>query len=93
MQERSGGEAVDVPNLTEMENAIRECTAEVQDTLQSFIDSSAVNSDMKILIGADGYCTFSNSHGKQVAIPDGFTLPSVDLVKGVASLDYWISRL
>lgn len=81
MEEGSGGEAVDVPNLTEMENAIRECTAEVQDTLQSFIDSSAVNSDMKILIGADGYCTFSNSHGKQVAIPDGFTLPSVDLVK------------
>ena len=76
-----GGEAVDVPNLTEMEAAIRECTAEVQDTLQSFIDTSAVNSDMKISIGADGYCNFSNSHGKQVAIPDGFALPSVDLMR------------
>jgi hypothetical protein len=81
------GVLTDIPTL---EAEMKQHVARVAETLQDFIKTNVVtNRDMTILSGADGFCTFgSNDSGKQMDIPDGFVLPSVDLCK---AWHHWIT--
>lgn len=84
-------EAADnVPNnFAAMESVIKESTGQVEDSLQTFMNASAVNADMRIVPGLDGFCTFTNTHNnKQMDVPEGFQLPSVDLMR---AWRHWIT--
>ncbi|KAL3827031.1 hypothetical protein ACHAXA_007538 [Cyclostephanos tholiformis] len=76
----SEGVKTDIPS---MEAEMKQHVAQVAETLQDFMNSNVVtNRDMTVISGADGFCTFgSNDSGKQMDIPEGFVLPSVDLCK------------
>ena len=81
------GILTDIPTL---EAEMKQHVARVAETLQDFINTNVVtNREMTILSGADGFCTFaSNDSGKQMDVPDGFVLPSVDLCK---AWHHWIT--
>ncbi|KAL7526952.1 hypothetical protein ACHAXR_001724 [Thalassiosira sp. AJA248-18] len=69
---------------------MKEDVAQVAETLQDFMNTNIVtNRDMRIQSGADGFCTFSCSRtGKKMDVPDGFELPSCDLLR---AWRYWIT--
>ncbi|KAL3771925.1 hypothetical protein ACHAW5_008038 [Stephanodiscus triporus] len=77
----------DIPT---MEAEMKQHVAQVAETLQDFMNINVVtNRDMRIVSGADGFCTFGSSNsGKQMDLPDGFDLPSVDLSK---AWHHWIT--
>lgn len=82
-----GGERIDFSALdAEMTNHI----AQVNKSLQEFMNTHIVT-NTRILSGADGFCSFgSTSSGKQLDLPNGFTLPSVVLIK---AWQYWLTGL
>lgn len=57
--------------------------AQVAETLQDFMKTNVVgNRSMRIVSGVDGFCAFiSSASGKQLDLPEGFDLPSVDLIQ------------
>ena len=71
---------VDLPAIA---NDMRQEVAQVAHTLQEFMNTNVVtNRDMTMNPGADGFCTFTSSKtGKQMDVPDGFDLPSCDLLR------------
>jgi hypothetical protein len=80
-----GGERIDFSTLdAEMKNHI----AQVTKSLQDFMNTNIVT-NTRILSGSDGFCSFgSTDSGKQLDIPDGFTLPSVELI---TAWQYWLT--
>jgi hypothetical protein len=80
-----GGERIDFSTLdAELKNHI----AQVTKSLQDFMNTNIVT-NTRICSGADGFCSFgSTDSGKQLDIPNGFTLPSVDLI---TAWQYWLT--
>lgn len=74
---QQGGQ-ISLPTLA---SEVSESAGKVEESLQGFIDMSAVNTDMRVVAGSDGFTTFvSAMSGKHMDVPEGFTLPSVDLL-------------
>mmetsp|Transcript_3052 Transcript_3052/g.6699 ORF Transcript_3052/g.6699 Transcript_3052/m.6699 type:complete len:458 (+) Transcript_3052:253-1626(+) len=83
--------AEEMPDIPAIDTEMKEDVARVAETLQEFMNTNVVtNRDLRILSGADGFCTFgSNIAGnKQMDVPDGFDLPSVDLIR---AWRHWIT--
>mmetsp|Transcript_32307 Transcript_32307/g.61831 ORF Transcript_32307/g.61831 Transcript_32307/m.61831 type:complete len:598 (-) Transcript_32307:176-1969(-) len=80
------------PNIPAMNLEIKESTSKFNDIIQHFSTSNVVITsitDIKILSGADGFCTFhSELTGKQTDVPDGFEFPSCDLLR---AWRHWIA--
>jgi hypothetical protein len=90
-----GGERIDFSTLdAEMKNHIAPVTKSLQDFMNTNIVTntrilSGSDGFCKILSGTDGFCSFgSTDSGKQLEIPNGFTLPSVDLI---TAWQYWLT--
>jgi len=80
------------PNIPAMNLEMKQSTSKFTDIIEHFSTSNVVITpitDIKILSGADGFCTFhSELSGKQTDVPDGFEFPSCDLLR---AWRHWIA--
>ena len=70
---------VDIPAI---DAEMRSQAAHVAEVLDEFMNANVVT-NRRVLSGADGFCTFGSERdpGRRTDVPDGFDLPSVDLLR------------
>lgn len=83
-------ENFEAKDILTMNTKMKEDIAKYADVVEEFNNNNIVaNTNMKILSGADGFCTFNcDKTSKQMDIPDGFSLPSCDLLR---AWRHWIT--